>query len=248
MNYEFNEGTIILALRRLHGYSQIEFCDFLGYAQSTISKIENQVLSPDISFVVSMARKLNIDMNIFKLGFIPKIPTYIFQNKKNIFLNHPYLKEGHFSSKTAYFFLELINKNFNIDAYKAIGIQKEYFVFSELQFNLNLFKDMLEHVEQQDIIEVLEKEKTKAVPLLTEDSFKACILDLHMVSIGHILYDANHCDIALDFNLSDDSSADLNHYYQHIIAFHILHHLNINVKTIRSKKHNSDFVLRLYAS
>ncbi|MCE3013063.1 MAG: helix-turn-helix domain-containing protein [Proteobacteria bacterium] len=247
MNYDFTEGTLILALRRLYGYSQIEFCDFLGYSQSTISKIENQTLSPDISFVVSMARKLNIDMNIFKLGFIPKIPTYLLQNKKNAFLNHSYLRDGYFPSKTAYFFLELINQNFKIDAYRAIGIPREYFVFSELKFNLSIFKNILAHVEEKDIIEVLEAAKTKAVPLLAEDSFKDCILDLHMVSIGNILRQENYCDISLDFNFPPGDSPRLNEYYQHVIAFHILQNLNINVKVIRAKKHTADFVLRLYA-
>jgi transcriptional regulator with XRE-family HTH domain len=248
MNYDFNEGIIILALRRLYGYSQVEFCHFLGYSQSTLSKIENQVLNPDLSFVVSMARKLNLDLNVFKLGFIPKIPSYIAQNKKNAFLSHKYLKDGTFSAKTAYFFLELVNQNFNIDAYKAIGIQKEYFTFSELKFNLLLFKDILEYVEQDDIVDVLENEKTKVIPLLAEESFKACLLDLHMVSIRNILYHENYCDISLNFNFSKNDDTDLLEYYKHIIAFHILHHLNINVKPVRSKKNSSDFVLRLYAS
>jgi transcriptional regulator with XRE-family HTH domain len=248
MSYEFNEGTLILALRRLYGYSQTEFCKILGCSQSTISKIENQILSPDISFVVSMARKINVDMNIFKLGFIPKIPTYILQNKKSSFLSHDYLRGGVFPAKTAYLFLELVKKNFAIDPYKAIGIEREYFVFPEIKFNLLLFNNMLEHVEKKDLIDILTEASTKATPLLAEESFKDCLLDLHMLDIGNILYHEDYCDIHLDFSLAQKDDIHLQDYYQHIIAFHILHQLNIKVKPIKVKKSNSDFVLRLYAS
>lgn len=247
MNYDFDEGTIILALRRLYGYSQVEFCQFLSYSQPTLSKIENGTLSPDMSFVVQMARKLNLDLNIFKLGFISKIPSHLIQSKKNVFLSHRYLQNGNFSAKTTFFFLELVNENFNIDIYKSLGISKEYFVFSELKFSYLLFKDVLQFIEMKDIISTLDTARAKASALLAEDSVKACLFDLHLINIGNIIYDEDHYDISLHFEFHEED-VSLNEYFQHIIAFHILHQLNVNVKPIKAKKRNSEFVLRLYAS
>jgi transcriptional regulator with XRE-family HTH domain len=249
VQYFFTEATLIHAIRKLYGYSQKEFCVFLGYSQSTLSKIENGICSPDMKFVIALSQKINIDLNIFKFGFVPKIPDYLLNNESNQFLQHTYLKNGLFSSKTVYTLLETIKERCEIDIYKKLNIPKEYFVFKELKYNLQLFKDILKYVETNKVIELIEDLKTKNVTLLAEDSFKECLLDLNIIHLKNIIKIEDSYEIGLsysdlEFTHHDEKTKD---YFQHIIAFHLFNELNVNVSPIKLIKSKYDLVLRLNA-
>ena len=249
MQYFFTEATLIHAIRRLYGYSQKEFCIFLGYSQSTLSKIENGICSPDIKFVIALSQKINIDLNIFKYGYVPKIPDYFLNNESNLFLQHAYLKNGLFSSKTAYTLLETIKERCKIDIYKKLNIPREYFVFQELKFSIQLFKDILDYVESKKVIDLIEDLKTKNITLLAEESFKQCLLELNIIHLKSIIKLEDSFEIGLSYSdlelsLQDEKMKD---YFQHIIAFHLFNELNVNVSPLKLKKAKYDIVLRLNA-
>ncbi len=249
MQYFFCEATLIHAIRRLYGYSQKEFCVFLGYSQSTLSKIENGICSPDMKFVIALSQKINIDLNIFKFGYVPKIPDYLFNNETNQFLQHPYLKNGLFSSKTVYILLETIREKCDIDIYKKLNIPREYFVFKELKYGIQLFKDILKHVETNKVIELIEDLKTKTVTLLAEESFKKCLLEMNIIHLKNIIKIEDSYEIGLSYSDLEFAPKDekMKDYFQHIIAFHLFNELNVNVSPLKLKKSKYDFVLRLNA-
>ena len=249
MQYFFCEATLIHAIRRLYGYSQKEFCVFLGYSQSTLSKIENGICSPDMKFVIALSQKINIDLNIFKFGYVPKIPDYLFNNETNQFLQHPYLKNGLFSSKTVYILLETIKEKCDIDIYKNLNIPREYFVFKELKYGIQLFKDILKHVETNKVIELIEDLKTKKVTLLAEESFKKCLLEMNIIHLKNIIKVEDSYEIGLSYSDLEFAPKDekMKDYFQHIIAFHLFNELNVNVSPLKLKKSKYDFVLRLNA-
>jgi transcriptional regulator with XRE-family HTH domain len=249
VQYFFSESTLIHAIRRLYGYSQQEFCVFLGYSQATLSKIENGICSPDMKFVIALSQKINIDLNIFKFCFVAKIPDYLLNDESNQFLKHIYLRNGLFSSKTAYILLEAIKGRFEIDIYKKLSIPKEYFVFKELKYNIQLFKDILKYVETNKVIELIEDLKTKNVTLLAEESFKQCLLELSIIHLKNIIKIEDSYEIGLsysdlNFAVQDEMIKD---YFQHIIAFHLFNELNVNVSPLKQKKSKYDIVLRLNA-
>ena len=248
MQYYFNEATIILALRKLYGYSQQEFCTFLGYSQSTLSKIEHGHCSPDMKFVISLAQKINIDLNIFKFGFIPRIPEYLLTSKTSRFLKHEYLKEGVFSAKTTYLLLESLEEELGLNIYKLLGISKEYFVFSELKYGLNLFRHILNHVDKEDVIRIIESAQANKTYLLAEESFKACLLNLQLIQIENIVKIGDSYELGLSYlkgAIEEDS--EMREYFQYIIAFQLLNELNVNVVPVRMKKSKHEFMLRLNA-
>jgi transcriptional regulator with XRE-family HTH domain len=249
VQYFFNEATLIHAIRRLYGYSQKEFCVFLGYSQSTLSKIENGICSPDMKFVIALSQKINIDLNIFKFGYVPKIPDYLLSNDSNLFLQHNYLKDGLFSSKTAYILLEMIQDKCGIDIYKKMNIPREYFVFMELKYNLQLFKDILKHVESTKVIELIEEIKARPGTLLAEESFKTCLLELNIIQLKNIIKMGDSYEIGLSYSDYDFAPQDeeLKDYLQHIIAFHLFNELNVNVSPVKLQKSKYDLVLRLNA-
>jgi transcriptional regulator with XRE-family HTH domain len=249
VQYFFCEATLIHAIRRLYGYSQKEFCVFLGYSQSTLSKIENGICSPDMKFVIALSQKINIDLNIFKFGYVPKIPDYLFNNETNQFLQHPYLKNGLFSSKTVYILLETIKEKCDIDIYKNLNIPREYFVFKELKYGIQLFKDILKHVETNKVIELIEDLKTKKVTLLAEESFKKCLLEMNIIHLKNIIKVEDSYEIGLSYSDLEFAPKDekMKDYFQHIIAFHLFNELNVNVSPLKLKKSKYDFVLRLNA-
>jgi transcriptional regulator with XRE-family HTH domain len=252
MKYFFQESILIRALRKLYGYSQEEFCVLLGYSQSALSKIENGIISPDIKFVIALSQKINIDLNLFKYGLISKIPDYLQNNKETSFLQHAYLKDGVFSSKTTYFLLEMIHEELEVDIYKKLKLAKEYMVFSELKYNLKLFIDLLDYVEPQKVISLMKKFTQTSNALLSEEAFKACILNLKIVKIASIVKSGKVFEVELNYSKSFDyveSSKDVSSYLQQLIAFNILNELNINVDLVSTKKTNKvDMTLKLYAS
>ncbi len=202
-----------------------------------------------MKFVIALSQKINIDLNIFKFGYVPKIPDYLLSNDSNHFLQHNYLKDGLFSSKTAFILLEMIHEKYGIDIYKKMGIPREYFVFMELKYNVQLFKDILKHVESQKVIELIEDLKAKTGTILAEESFKACLLELNIIQLKNIIRFEDSYEIGLsyadyDFSPHDEEMKD---YFQHIIAFHLFNELNVNVSPVKLKKSKYDLVLRLNA-
>jgi transcriptional regulator with XRE-family HTH domain len=249
MQYYFNEATLIQAIRKIYGYSQQEFCTFLGYSQATLSKIENGVSSPDMKFVIALSQKINIDLNMFKYGYVPKIPDYLFTNKRSRFLQHPYLKNGVFPSKTSYLLLESIKEKLGVDIYSKLKMPREYFVFLELKYSVQLFKDILLHVDVHQVIDVIKAVKAQSSPLLAEETFKTCLLDLHSIQLQNVVRIGDSYEIGLSYVDSlFNQNSELKEYFQHIIAFHLLNELNVNVTPVTQTKSKYDFVLRLNAS
>lgn len=202
-----------------------------------------------MKFVIALSQKINIDLNIFKFGYVPKIPDYLLSNASNQFLQHNYLKDGLFSSKTAFILLEMIQEKCGLDIYKKMNIPREYFVFMELKYNLQLFKDILKHVDSKKVIELIEELKARPGTLLAEESFKSCLLELNMIQLKNIIKIGDAYEIGLsysdfDFGVQDEEIKD---YFQHIIAFHLLNELNVNVSPVKLQKSKYDLVLRLNA-
>jgi transcriptional regulator with XRE-family HTH domain len=249
MKYSFKEADLILAIRKLYGYSQQEFCLLLECSQSTLSKIENGISSPDMKFVISLSQKLNLDLNIFRYGVIPKISQDLFASKASRMLRHPFLKDGIFTAKTTFFLLELIEENLKIDIYKKLGLLREQFVFSELKYGKDLFKELLSLVDYLEIIQMMETFKKDSGPnLIAEETFKACLMELNLVHLKNIKNGGAHFEIGLSLRKEHlFQEQKTNEFFQHLVAFHVLNELNINVTLKREKKVTQDFLLLLNA-
>lgn len=249
MKYSFKESDLISAIRKLYGYSQQEFCLLLECSQSTLSKIENGISSPDMKFIISLSQKLNLDLNIFKYGVVPKIPEALVASQASRMLRSPFLKNGIFSAKTTFLLLELIQEKLKIDIYKKLGLLREQFVFSELKYGKELFKKLLSHVEHDKVIQLMVTFKSERGPsLLAEDAFKACLMELNLVHFKEIRNEGPLFEI--DLSLGQDHlflEQTTIEFFQHLIAFHVLNELNVSVTLKKEKKVEQDFLLLLNA-
>jgi hypothetical protein len=66
-------------------------------------------------FIISLSKKLNLDLNIFKYGVVPKIPEALVVSQASRMLRSPYLRNGIFTAKTTFILLELVEESFKIE-------------------------------------------------------------------------------------------------------------------------------------
>jgi len=152
--YHFNESVIIKSLRKIYNLGQMEFCNLLGYSQSALSKIENGILSPDLKFVVQLAKKLEVDLNIFSMGHIPFGPQPNSSGDKRSKYLASLTNEGFIHSKTVFLLLHGVRNKFASSILKKIDLLPEELCLSYLKYNFLLIEQLAAHVtlDQLDYI------------------------------------------------------------------------------------------------
>lgn len=245
MKYFFSEAELILAIRKVYGYSQKDFCVFLGYSQPSLSKIENGQISPDMKFVIALAQKLNLDLNVFKYGHIPKLPDYLHHNRSSRLLRNPYLVNGVFPARMTFLLLEHLSRAYTVDVFEKLEIPREIFPFFELRFNLDLFRDLLKHFTEEEVIGVIKSIRVSAPALMADVPFKEALLKVALFDLESVisLDDA----IELGFGCSDQITPKESVYFQYLLSFYLLTELNLNVSPVLAGRKRHDIVLRLHA-
>lgn len=73
MEKSYSVGKLFKAVRLVQGFKQAEFSRQLGISQGYVSKIEQDLISPDIDLMIRLSNHFNISLDSFRLGFLPDI-------------------------------------------------------------------------------------------------------------------------------------------------------------------------------
>lgn len=133
LNYKFKLSEIFLSVRKSNSYNQRELSEKLGVVQSTISKIESEMMN-DVSFalVSSFSALFDIRIDQIQKGFLLKsIPSDVKQKIDP--------SKGLISSKTTFFMLELISMIRDENIYKINKIERSFFSYSLTLYSIQFF-------------------------------------------------------------------------------------------------------------
>jgi transcriptional regulator with XRE-family HTH domain len=252
MSYFFHESSLIKGLRKLHGFSQSEFCKLLGYSQSALSKIENGLLSPDMKFVIGLSQKIDLDLNCFRLGFVPHVPEYLLApGRSQSFLRQEFLEEGFLSAKTAHQLLSQIQKNTDEDIFEKCGLTEEHFIFSQLKYNLPFLVKVLTHVSLKDLIFVIESFKLKtfgARPDNQEIQF-FCQQYQHFLGLKNVLHHKDKTELEFSLHQSLTQIHELiPKFLPYVLSLDLLIQFNVQTTNVKRDSKTLNFTLDMYAA